>query len=298
MIWVNSENVRHLPTPFGGVKNSRHRPRRRRLVVRFLHGDQEHRLRHRQPTRSRNSAAEAEPISRPRRETMPIPAQPLSRPSTSCGSAMSNSRVTDLAESRAFYVDTLGLQVTDEDSRRASICGRWRSAAITASCCARRRGRLPRPRLQGLSRGGPRQGRSISSRAGTCRSNGSSGPTRRRTFRTRDPHGIPLEFYAQMDRLPPIHQQYALYQRREAAAHRPLQLLLAECRRVGRLLQRDRLPRDRIHRGRGDRPALGGVDAPQGRRPRHRLHQRRAARACTTPPSGCRRRSTSSTCST
>ncbi|MEH0055881.1 aldehyde dehydrogenase family protein, partial [Brucella abortus] len=22
MIWVNSENVRHLPTPFGGVKNS------------------------------------------------------------------------------------------------------------------------------------------------------------------------------------------------------------------------------------------------------------------------------------
>ena len=22
MIWVNSENVRHLPTPFGGVKQS------------------------------------------------------------------------------------------------------------------------------------------------------------------------------------------------------------------------------------------------------------------------------------
>ena len=22
MIWVNSENVRHLPTPFGGVKSS------------------------------------------------------------------------------------------------------------------------------------------------------------------------------------------------------------------------------------------------------------------------------------
>ncbi len=22
MVWVNSENVRHLPTPFGGVKNS------------------------------------------------------------------------------------------------------------------------------------------------------------------------------------------------------------------------------------------------------------------------------------
>ena len=22
MVWVNSQNVRHLPTPFGGVKNS------------------------------------------------------------------------------------------------------------------------------------------------------------------------------------------------------------------------------------------------------------------------------------
>jgi 5-carboxymethyl-2-hydroxymuconic-semialdehyde dehydrogenase len=22
MVWVNSDNVRHLPTPFGGVKNS------------------------------------------------------------------------------------------------------------------------------------------------------------------------------------------------------------------------------------------------------------------------------------
>jgi len=22
MVWINSQNVRHLPTPFGGVKNS------------------------------------------------------------------------------------------------------------------------------------------------------------------------------------------------------------------------------------------------------------------------------------
>ena len=32
-----------------------------------------------------------------------------------------------------------------------------------------------------------------------------------RTLRTRDPWGIPLEFYRQMDRLPPIHQKYRLY---------------------------------------------------------------------------------------
>ncbi|MGB6118975.1 MAG: 3,4-dihydroxyphenylacetate 2,3-dioxygenase, partial [Mesorhizobium sp.] len=32
-----------------------------------------------------------------------------------------------------------------------------------------------------------------------------------RTLRTADPAGIPLEFYASMDRLSPIHQSYALY---------------------------------------------------------------------------------------
>jgi len=36
-------------------------------------------------------------------------------------------------------------------------------------------------------------------------------PYQGRTFRTRDPMGIPLEFYTKMDRLPPIHQKYALY---------------------------------------------------------------------------------------
>jgi catechol 2,3-dioxygenase len=36
-------------------------------------------------------------------------------------------------------------------------------------------------------------------------------PYQSRTFRTRDPQGIPLEFYASMNRLPPIHQKYALY---------------------------------------------------------------------------------------
>jgi catechol 2,3-dioxygenase len=36
-------------------------------------------------------------------------------------------------------------------------------------------------------------------------------PFQGRTLRTRDPFGTPIEFYARMDRLPPIHQQYALY---------------------------------------------------------------------------------------
>ncbi len=36
MCWINSQNVRDLRTPFGGVKSSRHRPRGRRLRVRLL----------------------------------------------------------------------------------------------------------------------------------------------------------------------------------------------------------------------------------------------------------------------
>ena len=49
MVWVNSQNVRHLPTPFGGRQAQRHRPRRRRLELRLLHGDQERGHRLRQP---------------------------------------------------------------------------------------------------------------------------------------------------------------------------------------------------------------------------------------------------------
>src|SRR5690606_34417606 len=37
-------------------------------------------------------------------------------------------------------------------------------------------------------------------------------PHQGRTLRTRDPFGLPLEFYHQMKRLEPIHQQYKRYQ--------------------------------------------------------------------------------------
>jgi len=43
-----------------------------------------------------------------------------------------------------------------------------------------------------------------------CRPNGSRCLIRG-DLQTRDPQGIPLEFYARMDRLPRIHQKYALY---------------------------------------------------------------------------------------
>ena len=110
--------------------------------------------------------------------------------------------VADLAKSRAFYADTLGLQVTDETAdtiylrameERGHHCLVLRKASAP---CARRI-----DRLQGLrSEDGPRQGgASHSSRQRACRSTGCERPYQcanaSARFVTR--HGIPLEFYSQ-----------------------------------------------------------------------------------------------------
>ena len=67
-----------------------------------------------------------------------------------------------------------------------------------------------------------------------------------------------------------------------SAAHRPLQLFVTRRAGFDRLLCRARLPPDRVHRERRCRAEdRGRLDAPQGRRARHRLHQR--ARAAPAP---------------
>ena len=50
MIWVNSQNVRHLPTPFGGTKASG--IGRDGVGLRLLYGDEEHRDNPRHPRRA------------------------------------------------------------------------------------------------------------------------------------------------------------------------------------------------------------------------------------------------------
>lgn len=118
--------------------------------------------------------------------------------------------VTDLAKSCAFYVDTLGLQVTDE--RDDAI---WLRAMEERShhCVILRKGNIARAgelgfkvfdedHLERAARFFDAKGLPV---------DWVERPFQARTFRTRDPHGIPLEFHARMDRLPPIHQQYALY---------------------------------------------------------------------------------------
>lgn len=131
--------------------------------------------------------------------------------------------VPDLARSRAFYVDLLGMQVTgetkdavylramEERGHHSIALVRGDRAAVdvvgfkvytdadldkAAEFFAARR--LP---VQWLD--APYQGR---------------------TLRTADPEGVPLEFYHHMERLPPIHQKYGLYR-----GARPLRIDHCNC---------------------------------------------------------------------
>ena len=118
--------------------------------------------------------------------------------------------VTDLDASRAFYADTLGLQVTFEDTE--IICLRAMEER-GHHCLFLRRGAVPSCsylafRLfseEDIDRaaaffGG--QGRAVE---------WVERPFQGRTLRVLDPHGVPLEFYFAMERLPTIHQKYTLY---------------------------------------------------------------------------------------
>ena len=118
--------------------------------------------------------------------------------------------VTDLAASRAFYVDTLGLQITHEDTSRITLRAmeeRGHHCIVLQKADAATVGvlgfklfddpDLDRAEAFFKSQGLPAEW--------------IERPNMGRVLRTRDPWGIPLEFYVKMDRLPPIHQKYSLY---------------------------------------------------------------------------------------
>lgn len=141
---------------------------------------------------------------------MPVPAPNLYPEFNTVRLSHVEFAVTDLAASRAFYVDTLGLQVTEEGEgeiylraleergHHCMILKKADAASVNvlgfkvydeadldrAEAFFRRKG-LPTAWIER--------------------------PYQCRTLRTTDLFGVPLEFYARMDRLAPIHQNYALY---------------------------------------------------------------------------------------
>jgi catechol 2,3-dioxygenase len=118
--------------------------------------------------------------------------------------------VTDLARSRAFYVDLLGLQVTGETADAVHL----RAMEERGHHCVVLR-KMPEAHVNAVSF-------KVFSEDDLDRAErfcGEKGiatqwverPYQGRTLRFRDPFGIPIELYHRMERLPYIHQKYALY---------------------------------------------------------------------------------------
>ena len=118
--------------------------------------------------------------------------------------------VSDLAASRKFYADTLGLQVTDEDDSRIYLRAMEerghhcvileKSDEITVKVLGFKT--YDDTDLDRAHKYFADLGRPVS---------WIERPYQGRTLLTQDLHGIPIEFYHKMDRLPSIHQNYALY---------------------------------------------------------------------------------------
>ncbi|MCA3449502.1 MAG: 3,4-dihydroxyphenylacetate 2,3-dioxygenase [Rhodobacter sp.] len=141
---------------------------------------------------------------------MPVPPPNLNPPFNILRLSHAELRVTDLAWSRAFYVDLLGLQVTHEDpgalhlramEERGHHCLILRQAA-EASVGVLGFKLWSEENLDKAAAWFAGKGLPL---AWVER------PFMGRVLAVRDPWGVPLEFYARMDRLPPIHQKYALY---------------------------------------------------------------------------------------
>ncbi|MBK8458346.1 MAG: 3,4-dihydroxyphenylacetate 2,3-dioxygenase [Phyllobacteriaceae bacterium] len=141
---------------------------------------------------------------------MPVPPHNLYPPFNVVRLSHVELDVTDLARSRAFYVDTLGLQVTHEDGDVIALRGLEershhclvlrRSGAAAANALGFRV--YDEPDLDKAHDWLAGHGLPV---AWVER------PWQGRTLATRDPQGIPLEFHARMDALAPIHQHYKLY---------------------------------------------------------------------------------------
>lgn len=141
---------------------------------------------------------------------MPVPAPNLSPPFNVVRLSHVELAVTDLAASRAFYADTLGLQVTHEDGD----CIALRAMEERGHhCIVLRKAAAPSAQALGFRLHGEPD---LDKAAQWFRDQGLptefvERPWQGRTLRTRDPHGVPLEFHVRMEKLPWIHQQYRLY---------------------------------------------------------------------------------------
>ena len=141
---------------------------------------------------------------------MPIPAPNLYPPFNIIRLSHVDFGVTDLAASKAFYVDTLGLQITDEDDQTVFL----RAMEERGHHCMVLH-KSDAPHVKCLSYKVFDEGE-LDKAHDWFKGRGHSvdwveRPYQGRTLATHDHLGTPMELYFKMDRLPPIHQKYALY---------------------------------------------------------------------------------------
>jgi catechol 2,3-dioxygenase len=141
---------------------------------------------------------------------MPVPAPVLYPPFNIVRLSHVEYRVLDLAKSRAFYVDTLGLQVTHEDDNSLYL----RAMEERGHHCIKLvKGDKSEVGVLGFKLYDTPDLEKAETffKAKGLPTEWVENPFMGKTLRTVDPWGIPLEFYVKMDRLAPIHQQYKLY---------------------------------------------------------------------------------------
>lgn len=118
--------------------------------------------------------------------------------------------VTDLPASRAFYVDILGLQVTYEDGQEIHLRAMEERGH---HCLILKKADYASASSLGFklfSEDDLDRAKSHFDSKGLA-NEWVERPHQGRTLLTRDLFGMPLEFYSEMELLPPIHQKYKLY---------------------------------------------------------------------------------------
>lgn len=141
---------------------------------------------------------------------MPVPASNLYPPFNIVRLSHVEYTVTNLAASRAFYVDILGLQVTHEDDTHIYLRAMEERGHHCITLVQSDHAEVSVLGLKLYDEPDLDKAQAFFA-SRDLPTEWVERPFMGRTLRTRDPAGIPLEFYVKMDRLPTIHQQYKLY---------------------------------------------------------------------------------------
>ena len=141
---------------------------------------------------------------------MPVPAPNLYPEFNTVRLSHVEYAVTDLAASRAFYADTLGLQVTHEDRNQIYLRAMEERGHHCIILKTAEKAEVNVLGFKVYDEADLDRAEAFFKRKGQPTA-WLQRPFQGRTLRTTDLFGVPIEFYAKMDRLPPIHQKYALY---------------------------------------------------------------------------------------